>query len=268
MACRVRLSIIPLSLTFFVFSCSWPKDSPNQPPPKSLLAYGQVLAKRDAWWFCFFYSITFGGFVGLASFLNTFFKDQYFAADPKSGAIYAGYFATACVIAGSFLRPVGGYLADRIGGIRLLLLLYIAAGFTLFGVATLPPVWFRGGTIGGHDGAIGNGEWCGISGGATAISEGNWGDDGTGRCGGRDRRILSAEFVGVAEKGDRQLRFGTLGLCGGRTDRGHCAADRGLDLGEETGSGTDRYAGARTGDGGNDGVREFERETTTARGCF
>ena len=47
----------------------------------------------------------------------------------------------------------------------------------------------------------------------------------------------SAEFVGVAEKGDRQLRFGILGLCGGRTDRGHCAADRGLDLGEETGSG-------------------------------
>ena len=41
---------------------------------------------RDAWWFCLFYSVTFGGFVGLASFLNTFFKDQYFPNDPKMGA--------------------------------------------------------------------------------------------------------------------------------------------------------------------------------------
>jgi NNP family nitrate/nitrite transporter-like MFS transporter len=45
------------------------------------------------------------------------------------------------VIAGSFLRPVGGYLADRFGGQKLLLVLFTGAGILLGGVSWLPPVW-------------------------------------------------------------------------------------------------------------------------------
>src|SRR5262249_25709483 len=52
----------------------------------------------------------------------------------------AGYFATLCVIAGSFLRPVGGFLADRFGGIRMLTVLYLGAGVMMMGLATLPPL--------------------------------------------------------------------------------------------------------------------------------
>jgi len=87
------------------------KDSPSQPAPKPLTAYAAVLRHADTWWFCLFYSVTFGGFVGLAVFLNSFFYLQY-----GLERVQAGYFATVCVIAGSFLRPVGGYLADRFGG--------------------------------------------------------------------------------------------------------------------------------------------------------
>src|SRR6266851_6148830 len=76
------LALIPLVITLIVFAL-FAKDSPNQPPPKPLHAYGKVFAHADTWWFCFFYSVTFGGFVGLASFLNMFFKDQYFADDPE-----------------------------------------------------------------------------------------------------------------------------------------------------------------------------------------
>jgi NNP family nitrate/nitrite transporter-like MFS transporter len=54
--------------------------------------------------------------------------------------VEAGYFATACVISGSFLRPVGGYLADRFGGIRMLTVLYLGAAAMLLGVAALPPL--------------------------------------------------------------------------------------------------------------------------------
>jgi NNP family nitrate/nitrite transporter-like MFS transporter len=43
----------------------------------------------------------------------------------------AGYFTAACVFAGSMVRPVGGYVADRIGGIRSLSLMYLAAAATL-----------------------------------------------------------------------------------------------------------------------------------------
>jgi MFS transporter, NNP family, nitrate/nitrite transporter len=133
------LALIPLSLTFVTFVLL-AKDSPDQPPPKPLRAYAAVLGQADTWWFCFFYSVTFGGFVGLASFLNTFFKDQYFPDDPTMGGAYASYCATACVIAGSFLRPMGGYLADRFGGIRMLVLLYLGVGAAMLGLAALPPL--------------------------------------------------------------------------------------------------------------------------------
>src|SRR5262249_10158175 len=74
-----------------------------------------------------------GGFVGFAVFLNSFFFVQY-----GLDKVQAGYFATACVISGSFLRPVGGYLADRFGGIRLLTILYLGAGVMLLALGTLP----------------------------------------------------------------------------------------------------------------------------------
>ena len=132
-------ALIPMALTFLFFIV-FAKDSPNQPAPKPLAAYGAVLAQADTWWFCLLYSVTFGGFVGLASFLSTFFKDQYYPDDVKTGAIYAGYFTTLCVIAGSLLRPVGGYLADRFGGIRMLMILYLVMAASMAGVALLPPL--------------------------------------------------------------------------------------------------------------------------------
>jgi len=130
------LAMIPMSfvLLFFIF---FAKDSPTQPPPQRLSAYAAVLREKDTWWFCLFYSVTFGGFVGLASFLSIFFRDQY-GLDP----VTAGMFVTACVIAGSFLRPVGGYLADRFGGIRILITLYMGVGLLMLDMATLPPlIW-------------------------------------------------------------------------------------------------------------------------------
>jgi NNP family nitrate/nitrite transporter-like MFS transporter len=126
------LALVPVSLTLLVFLLL-ARDAPNRPAPRRLGDYAAVLKLRDTWWFCLFYAVTFGGFVGLASFLNTFFHDQYGVAKE-----HAGFFTTACVVAGSFLRPVGGYLADRFGGIRMLVGLYLGAGLMLLGVAALP----------------------------------------------------------------------------------------------------------------------------------
>jgi NNP family nitrate/nitrite transporter-like MFS transporter len=126
------LALIPMTLTLLVFVL-FAKDSPRQPAPKSLVDYALVLKHADTWWFCMFYSVTFGGFVGLAVFLNSFFHLQY-----NLDRIQAGYFATLCVIAGSFLRPVGGYLADRFGGIRILTVLYLGVGMLMLGLSALP----------------------------------------------------------------------------------------------------------------------------------
>ena len=128
------IALIPVLLTLTLFVL-FAKDSPSQPKPKPLSAYTAVLGMRDTWWFSLFYSVTFGGFVGLAVFLNSIFFVQY-----QLDRVTAGYFATACVIAGSFLRPVGGYLADRFGGIRMLTVLYVGVGLMMLGIAALPPL--------------------------------------------------------------------------------------------------------------------------------
>jgi MFS transporter, NNP family, nitrate/nitrite transporter len=95
------LALVPLlaTLGLFVFLA---KDSPDQGPRRSLAEYAGVLRMRDTWWFYVFYSITFGGFVGLASFLSVFFLGQYGLTK-----VEAGNFTTFCVLAGSFPRPVG-----------------------------------------------------------------------------------------------------------------------------------------------------------------
>jgi NNP family nitrate/nitrite transporter-like MFS transporter len=128
------LALIPILLTLTLFALL-AKDSPNQPPARSLKEYGAVMGHADTWWFCVFYSVTFGGFVGLATFLNSFFRVQY-----ELTPVQAGYFATVCVISGSFLRPIGGYFADRIGGIRMLTFLYLGVCATLACQALLPPL--------------------------------------------------------------------------------------------------------------------------------
>ncbi|MDF5940220.1 MFS transporter [Pseudomonas aeruginosa] len=81
------------------------------------------------WWFMFFYSVTFGGFLGLASTLPGYFHDQY-GLNP----VTAGYYTAACVFAGSLMRPLGGALADRIGGIRSLLMVYTLAAICIAAV--------------------------------------------------------------------------------------------------------------------------------------
>lgn len=115
------LALIPVGGAFIVYSI-FAKDAPDCPPPKSLGQYLNVLRDKDAWWFMFFYFCTFGGFVGLASSLTIYFNDQY-----GMTPVQAGYFTAACVFAGSLVRPIGGALADRIGGIRTLLTMYVLA---------------------------------------------------------------------------------------------------------------------------------------------
>jgi len=112
------LLIFPVLATLLVFA--WlAKDPPGQTHPARARDYVAVLTQPDTWWFCLLYFVTFGGFVGLASFINTFFVDQFDA--PKAAV---GLWTWPFIIAGSFLRPVGGALSDRIGGVRMLGILY------------------------------------------------------------------------------------------------------------------------------------------------
>ncbi|MEQ1881490.1 MAG: nitrate/nitrite transporter [Burkholderiales bacterium] len=130
------LAVIPLALALVVY-LTIARDSPECPPAKPLSEYLKILRDRDAWWFMFFYSVTFGGFVGLASSLTIYFHDQYGLAP-----VVAGYFTAACVFAGSLVRPIGGFVADRIGGIKSLSVMYVLAAVFLAVVSVgLPEAW-------------------------------------------------------------------------------------------------------------------------------
>lgn len=125
------LALIPLTIVFVIYILI-AKDAPSQPPAKPLKEYFTVFKIADTWYFCILYSVTFGGFVGFTSFLSIFFVDEYGLT-----RIRAGEFVTLCVIAGSFFRPVGGFIADKIGGVKLLMFLFIGLTLCMFGISFL-----------------------------------------------------------------------------------------------------------------------------------
>lgn len=126
------IALIPLVLTFIIYVLI-SKNPPSQPEPQPFKNYLKVFKLKDTWYFCLLYSVTFGGFVGLTSFLSIFFVDQYGLTK-----VQAGDFVTLCVIAGSFARPVGGFISDKIGGAKLLSFLFIILAICMFGISTLP----------------------------------------------------------------------------------------------------------------------------------
>lgn len=130
------LALIPLILTLIAFTLM-ARNAPERSKPKSMTDYFKALGDRDSWWFMFFYSVTFGGFIGLASALPGYFNDQY-----GLSPITAGYYTAACVFGGSLMRPLGGALADRFGGIRTLTAMYMVAAIGIAAVGfNLPSSW-------------------------------------------------------------------------------------------------------------------------------
>jgi len=75
-----------------------------------------MIRQSKAYWLCGLYAVTFGGFVGFCSILPLFFHEQYHV-----DGIAAGSIAALCGLVGSLIRPLGGYAADRIGGLRTLM---------------------------------------------------------------------------------------------------------------------------------------------------
>ena len=124
--------LIPMALIFAYYVIAV-KDAPGAKRPVSLAAYGDLLKDSDSRWFCFFYFITFGGFSGLANALPLYFTVQY-----HMSAVSAGLLVALVVAFGSCFRPVGGYMADRIGGIRALSYLFAVVVAAYLAVSMMP----------------------------------------------------------------------------------------------------------------------------------
>lgn len=130
------LTIIPLAITLLAFLLV-AKDSPAKPKSIPASRYLATLGNADLWWFCLLYSVTSGGFVGLSTFLPQFFHNQYHLT-----AIDTGYLTAAAAFLGSILRPLGGYLADRFGGVHTLTVVFLVT-FVFYGlISLLLPIGF------------------------------------------------------------------------------------------------------------------------------
>jgi NNP family nitrate/nitrite transporter-like MFS transporter len=123
------LALIPAVIVLLVYAI-FSREAAVEFKKKRLVDYFKLLKERDAHWFCFYYTISFGGFVGLASSYVLYFKSEF-----GLPAVHAGDLAAICTAAGALLRPTGGAIADRIGGIRSLYRCYTVAALALIAAA-------------------------------------------------------------------------------------------------------------------------------------
>lgn len=94
----------------------------KEPPDvhkQSFMEHIACLFEKDGWVFNLIYIITFGGFIGLSSFLPTYFHDQFGVTK-----VEAGQLTMLAALMGSAVRVVGGYISDRWGGINALTLIF------------------------------------------------------------------------------------------------------------------------------------------------
>lgn len=119
--------LLPMLVMWF---CA--KEPPDVEEHQSLREHVSCLFEKDGWSFSLIYVITFGGFIGLASFLPTYFHDQF-----KVTKVEAGQLTMLATLMGSVVRVVGGHVSDRIGGINTLsgVLVLVCATLVLCGLA-------------------------------------------------------------------------------------------------------------------------------------
>ena len=119
-------------VVFFIFA----RDAAVTTKPKTFAENLSVLRRAPkAWVLSLFYFLTFGGFVAFSIYLPTLLRDLFSLTPTDAGARTAGF-----VILATLMRPAGGVMADRWGGERVLVWVFIAvAGLgLLMGCAWMP----------------------------------------------------------------------------------------------------------------------------------
>lgn len=100
---------------FIVFA----KDAPRTAAPKSLVQMAQPLSEKMSWVLSFFYFLTFGGFVAMSIYLPMFLTELFKLTPQDAGFRTAGF-----VLLATAMRPVGGWLSDKVGGLTILVWIF------------------------------------------------------------------------------------------------------------------------------------------------
>lgn len=109
------------------------KEPPDVDSHASLREHVACLFEGDGWAFSLIYAVTFGGFIGLTTFLPSYYYDQFGVSK-----VQAGQLTMLAAFMGAALRVVGGWLSDRWGGVNTLtlVLVVVAACLLLTGLST------------------------------------------------------------------------------------------------------------------------------------
>lgn len=98
-------------LVFWLFSSSRPEHLvASSVPLRQQIA---MLKDPRVWRYCQYYSVVFGGYVGLALWMTKYYVTEY-GFDMKTAALLAACFS----LPGGVLRAVGGWMSDKFGAYR------------------------------------------------------------------------------------------------------------------------------------------------------
>jgi MFS transporter, NNP family, nitrate/nitrite transporter len=112
------------------------KEPDDVNPHATLREHVACLFERDGWVFSLIYCVTFGGFIGLTSFLPSYYFEQFGVSK-----VQAGQLTMLAAFMGATLRVVGGWISDRWGGLNTLtLVLAVVSG-------SLVLIGFSGGSL-------------------------------------------------------------------------------------------------------------------------
>ncbi|AFL87520.1 nitrate/nitrite transporter [Terriglobus roseus DSM 18391] len=118
-----------LPLFVMILFAKEPPDTEHQ----TLRQHLKCLVEADGWYFNLVYIITFGGFIGLATFLPSLFVSQFHIAKTQAGTL-----TMLATLTGSLTRVAGGWFADKVGGITTLSVVFLFAIAGIFGLTTSP----------------------------------------------------------------------------------------------------------------------------------
>lgn len=102
------------------------KEPPDVDAHASLREHAACLFEKDGWAFSLIYGVTFGGFIGLTTFLPSYYYDQFGVSK-----VQAGQLTMLAAFMGAAVRVAGGWISDRWGGVNTLTLVLAVVAVTL-----------------------------------------------------------------------------------------------------------------------------------------
>ena len=117
-------SLVPMAVVFFMA-----KEPPDRDEHASMREHLSCLMEKDGWVFSLIYVVTFGGFIGIVTFLPTYYYDQFGVSK-----IQAGQLTMLAALMGALVRVAGGWISDHWGGVNTLTVVMVAVAVTLVGV--------------------------------------------------------------------------------------------------------------------------------------